>query len=355
MNLAVFLPNWIGDVVMTTPVLRALRSHFANARIIGVMRPYVADVLAGSNWFDEQLFYHPKSDDPALRSRAMLRHLRKEKPDTAVLLPNSFRSGLLARLSGAKRRIGYVRYGRGFLLTDKIKPPRDPNGKLARTPMVDSYLRLATVAGCPPESPQLELHTTEADRQHADVVWKSLGLTSRVVVVNSSGAFGGAKLWPPKSFGVLARMIAATLDHDVLAICGPSERDAAREIVATAQHPRVVSLADEQLSLGLSKECVRRARLMVTTDSGPRHFAAAFGVPLVSLFGPTPPVWGDNPTVLETQLMLDDLDCLGCHERMCPLGHHRCMVDLRPESVFHAVATAMQQAGSSDRPNPQAA
>ncbi len=354
MNLAVFLPNWIGDVVMATPVLRALRSRYPDARITGVMRPYVADVLAGGDWLDDQVFYNPKSNDKQLRSLAMVKNLRRHKPQMAVLLPNSLRTGLLATLAGAKRRVGYARYGRGFLLTDKLKPPKTSDGKLARTPMVDYYLKIAAAAGCPDESPQLELHTTQADRQRADQVWGSLGLTNKVIVVNSSGAFGAAKLWPPKSFGVLARMIAATLDHDVLVICGPSEKDAAREIVATAKHPRVVSLADQELSLGLSKECVRRARMMVTTDSGPRHFAAAFGVPLVSLFGPTPPVWGDNPTVTETQLMVEALDCLGCHKRMCPLGHHRCMLDLRPETVFHAVAKSLAH-HSKPAPNTHAA
>lgn len=351
MNLAVFLPNWIGDVVMATPVLRALRRRYADARIIGVMRPYVADVLAGSPWLDEHVFYNPKSPEKQLQSRAAIGQLRRFHPDMAVLLTNSFRTALFARLAGAKRRVGYVRYLRGLLLTDKLAPPRDERGKLLRAPMVNYYLQLALAAGCEPESPELEFFTTAEDRQRADELWQSLGLSQGVVVMNSSGAFGGAKLWPTESFSVLARMVAATLDHDVLVICGPSERDAAREIVRTANHPRVFSLAEQELSLGLSKECVRRARLMVTTDSGPRHFAAAFGVPLVSLFGPTPPVWGDNPTVQEQQLMVNELDCLGCHKRLCPLGHHRCMKDLRPESVYQAVCESLTQEYQSPHPH----
>ena len=100
-------------------------------------------------------------------------------------------------------------------------------------------------------------------------------------------------------------------------------------------------MAKQPLSIGLSIACVRRSQVMVTTDSGPRHFAVAFGVPLVSLFGPTPPIWGENDTAKEIQLSLD-LDCLGCHCRTCPLGHHRCMRDLSVERVYESVVQQLE-------------
>src|SRR5437588_7982539 len=103
MNVAVFLPNWIGDAVMATPALRALRTHFADARLVGVMRPYVAGVLEGSDWLDEQLL---TQSVPSLAWK-----LRRRKVDLAILFPNSFRSALTAWLGGCKRRMGYVRSG----------------------------------------------------------------------------------------------------------------------------------------------------------------------------------------------------------------------------------------------------
>jgi len=168
----------------------------------------------------------------------------------------------------------------------------------------------------------------------------------RLITFNSSGAFGAAKLWPTEHFAALANRVATELGCGVLVLCGPAEREIAAEIVAGANHPKVHSLADETLSIGLTKACVRRSRLMVTTDSGPRHFAVAFGVPLVSMFGPTPAFWGDNPTASETQLS-HELDCLGCHERVCPLGHHRCMRDLGVETVFGAIAAQLDHRQSS--------
>lgn len=328
---------------MATPALRALRKLVGpDGIMVGVMRPYVADVLAGTHWLDEQLFYAPRSGERHLGTFNLVRQLRNRRPDAAVLMTNSLRTGLLAYASGARQRIGYVRYGRGPLLTTRLNPPQW-NGKLIKHPMVDYYLGLAFAAGCPTESPGLELATTLEDERAADLVWKQLGLRTgqQVVVFNSSGAFGAAKLWPAEYFASLAQYVASDLGYDVLVLCGPKEREIARQIVRDSKHPRVFSLAEHPLSIGLSKACIRRSRLMVTTDSGPRHIAVAFGVPLVSIFGPTPAIWGANPTARETALGLDTMECFGCHRRVCPLGHHRCMRDLTVERVAAAVAAEL--------------
>jgi heptosyltransferase-2 len=188
------------------------------------------------------------------------------------------------------------------------------------------------------ESPRLELATVPADESAADVTWKRLALPAgrHVVALNSSGAFGSAKLWPNGYFAELARKIVCATDNSVLVLCGPSEREIARDIVAAADHPRVVGLADEQLSLGLTKACVRRCRLLVTTDSGPRHFAPAFDVPVVTLFGPTHIAWSETHYARATHLQ-HRVDCGPCQQRVCPLGHHRCMRDLGVDEVFRAV------------------
>jgi heptosyltransferase II len=337
MKIAIFLPNWLGDLAMATPTLRALRRHFGSqARLVGVLRPYLADVLTGTGWLDEQWFFNPRAKDRSLHSWAVARRMRQERFDMAVLLPNSFRTAMIAWLGGAKQRIGYVRYCRGPLLTGKLYPRRSGR-HLMPMPMVETYLELARVLGCEDESPRLELTTVEADERSADGVFQRLGLANdaRVVALNSSGAYGGAKLWPVEHFAALASRIVDELDYDVLVTCGPKERDTARQIVRLADSPRVFSMADQPMDLGTSKACIRRCRLMVSTDSGPRHVAAALGLPVVTLFGPMLPVWSENPTQRAVNLMLD-LDCIGCHKRVCPLKHHRCMRDLTVNIVFAA-------------------
>lgn len=339
MKIAVFLPNWVGDVVLATPTLRALRNYVGQGgRLFGVMRPAAADVLAGTSWLDGTLVYDPHSTDLRQRGWSLVRRLRRERVDLALLLPNSWRTALLAFASGAKDRLGYERGGRGVLLTRKLYPPRKEDGRLATISALDYYLELAYAAGCPSASRQVELATRPEDERAADAVWSKLRLPRgrQVVVLNSGGAFGAAKLWPTPYFASLARRLAVDDRRNVLVLCGPQERHLAAEIVRSAAHPRVQSLADEPLSIGLSKACVRRAAAMVTTDSGPRHFAAAFGVPVVSLFGPTHIGLSENyhPRAVHLQ---HELDCVPCQRRTCPLGHHRCMRDLSIDEVYHAV------------------
>lgn len=343
MNLCIFLPNWLGDLVMATPTLRAIRRHLGrHTRIVGIMRPYLADVLAGTDWLDEQWYFDPWAKDPQLRQWALVRRLRQQRFEMAVLLPNSLRPGILAWLGGVKERIGYVRNGRGSLLTGRLYQLRDGH-RLVDGPMVDYYLAIAELLGCPPESPRLELAVTDRERQSADQVWQNLGLRSdgQVVAFNSGSSNGEARNWPLEHFAELARRLACDGDHDVLVMCGPKERSAAAEIVRQAKHPRVFSMADQPMDLGTSKACLARTRLMVSTDSGPRHVAAAFGQPVVTLRGPTVPIWSENPTVQAIDLRLE-LDCIACRQPLCPHGHQRCMRELSVDLVYREVVRLLE-------------
>jgi heptosyltransferase-2 len=336
MNLAIFLPNWIGDVVMATPAIRALRDHFAPARCIAVCRPYVVDVIAGSPWFDAHLFLE-RQGPLAHRWPAVAWQLRRAKIDLAVLFPNSFRSGLVAWLGGCKRRVGFNRYGRGSMLTDRLDPVRDALGNFKPCPIIDDYNRLAEVAGCPPPGHRMELFTTPKDEGAADVVAEKFQLDPRdqVICLNPGAAFGAAKFWPTDSFARLAQDLVDTRGAKVLVLCGPNERDQARAIARLANRSRVFSLADEKLSLGLTKALVRRCSLLVTTDSGPRHFAAAFNRPVVSLFGPTFIEWTE--TYFDKAIHLQKkVPCGPCQLRVCPTDH-ACMKTLTPQEVLAAV------------------
>ena len=337
MNIVVFCPSLIGDTVMATPTFRALRKRYPSGRLTAVVKPNVAPVLDGLSWFDEVVPFHPKAKDREHRTRPLVRRLRADRPDAAVLLPNSIRTAWISRLAGIPRRVGYDRYARGWLLTDRLQPPRDAKGKLLPCPIVEYYLALAHALDCPGDGLPLELATTPADEAAADEALAALGVdaSAGLVCLNTGGAFGPAKAWPVESFGILARRLAEECGAAVVALCGPSEREESRRIAELAAHPGVVSLADRKLSLGLSKAMVRRADLLVTTDSGPRHFAAAFGTPVVSLFGPTRIEWTrtNQPNALH---IYHPVPCGPCQRPTCPLGHHRCMRDLAPDRVFDA-------------------
>jgi heptosyltransferase-2 len=254
---------------------------------------------------------------------------------------------LVARLAGIPRRLGYLRLGRGFLLTDRLNAKRDASGRRLPTPIVEDYLQLAHRLKCPVESVRTELATTLADEAAAEGAWAALGLldANRVVCLNTGGAFGPAKCWPTQHFAELACRLAAEAQLHVLVLCGPDEREAAREIVRLAGHRRVVSLADQPLGIGLSKACIRRSALLITTDSGPRHFAAAFNTPVITLFGPTHIAWTRTYSPRAWHLSIQ-VPCGPCQRPVCPVGHHRCMRELSPESVFRTALRALSRTES---------
>lgn len=342
MRIGIMLPNWVGDVAMATPTLRALRKHFAGSELIGVVKPYVAAVLEGTSWLDRVFPWEHRGWRGMVASLRFVGQLRQQRIDTWVLLRNSLSAALVARASGAERIVGYRRNGRGLLLTDSLQPPRNAQG-LVPISAVDYYLQLAYSLGTPLESQQLELATTPADETQADAVWNRLGLPagSDVVLLSSTGAYGSAKVWPVEHCAELAKRVSQELGKHVLVLCGPSERENAAAIVRYANHPQVKSLAEEKLSIGLSKALIRRSRLMITTDSGPRHLAAGLGTPTISLFGPTDPVWAENYQPGAVKLRLE-LDCSPCAKRVCPLGHHRCMRNLPVDRVLAAIWDQLQ-------------
>lgn len=334
MRIALFLPNWVGDVVMATPAVRAVRRQFADARLVAVGKPYVAGVLGGAPWFDAFV--------PVDRFWPCVSALRRERIDLAVLFPNSFRSALVAKLGGCRRVVGYASYGRSALLSTRLAPARDARGRIKPSPIIHAYNSLARAAGCPADSMRMELFTTPADEAQADEVWAKTGLDRfrEVVALNPGAAFGASKLWPAESFATVARELVDRCGCGVLVLCGPAERDLARHIVTLSRRPDVYSLADFPVSLGLTKACVRRCDLLVSTDSGPRHFAAAFDRPVLALFGPTHIAWTDTFFAKEIRLQ-KAVPCGPCQQRVCPEGHHRCMKELTPAEVYAAAVALL--------------
>src|SRR3954469_12570631 len=191
MRLGVFLPNWVGDVVMATPALRAMRRFVGEGgRLVGIMRPYVAEVLAGTTWLDEQILYDKPANPFAVASRDTYQTLRAARLDRVILLTNSVRTAWMAWRSGARERFGYRGQGRSLLLTHSFDQPIAHDGGPLAT--IDGYRQLAKAAGCDPTSARMELGTTEEDEETANAVWSELQLPKgeQVVVLNSGGAFG---------------------------------------------------------------------------------------------------------------------------------------------------------------------
>jgi heptosyltransferase-2 len=336
MKIGIFWPNWIGDAIMATPAVRAMRVRFPEARIVGILKPYTAGIIEGNPWLDEALLLN-KVGPADQRWPAVVSRLRQERLDVAVLFPNSFRTALVAWLGGARKRLGFSRYGRGILLTDRLRPARRRLGRVLPSPVILEYNRIAMSLGCSDPGTALELFTTWTDEAKAIQVWEEARLYTHPLVacLNPGAAFGPAKCWPVESFAALARDLVDRRGAGILVLCGPNEKETARRILALAGRPSITSLADYPPSLGLTKACIRRADILITTDSGPRHIAAAFDRPVVTLFGPTHIEWTEtfHPKAIHLQ---KKVPCGPCQRRSCPLDH-RCMTQLTPGEVAAAV------------------
>jgi heptosyltransferase-2 len=335
-NILISIPNWVGDVVMATPALRAVRRAFPRSRIVHLMRPYVAEVLRGLDFADEQRFWpHEKGLTGWKATVSLARRLHGERFDLALLLTNSFRSALVIRASCARRRVGYGRDGRSWLLTDRLHPARK-NGRYAPTPALDYYNALARHIGCADVTDRLELAVTAEEET---VVDRRLGATvpgQPLIVLNPGANYGSAKCWPAEHYAALADELVDRYGARVVASLAPAERAIADRLLKAARHPIEV-FVDPPLGLGPLKALIRRAALLITNDTGPRHFAAALGTPVITIFGSSDPAWTDTRYARERIAMLR-LDCQPCMKRVCPLGHHDCMNHLRPDQVMSLTA-----------------
>jgi len=299
MTLAVALPNWVGDAVMATPALRALRARFPDARIVAVVRPYVRPVLTPNPWTD----------------------------------------AFLEVLAGVKRRIGYLRGGRGLMLTDGVPAPREGK-RFLPVPQITYYLNLVEILGAPTADRRMELFPTEADEVAADAAYAAAGLEAgRTLLVCPGAAFGPSKCWPVSHWAYLVKGARERFGLESAILCGPSDAGLAAEIVEAADG-RCATFHDKGIHLASARAVVRRARAVVAIDSGLRHYAAALGRPVVALFGPTDIRWTETWYVKEVRLQTA-LPCGPCQKPVCPLGTTECMGKIAPEEVLDALDEAL--------------
>lgn len=311
----VIAPQWIGDAVMTEPLLRRL--HARGERLTVGALPWVAPVYRAMPQVDEVIEFPFRHGGLQLRERRALGRALHGRFGTAYVLPNSLKSALLPFLAGVPRRVGYLGEARIGLLTHRL---RNPKGK---PPMVAFYSALSGEAGIEADRPRLELPPARVD-----AVLAQHGLQRGGYLVMAPGAeYGPAKRWP--HFGGLARLA----DQPVLLLGSGKEADLCEQIAAQAPE-RCRNLAGKTALLD-AFALIAGAGHVVSNDSGLMHVAAAFGVPQVALFGSSSPL--HTPPLNERAHVVwlkEDPDyqpplaCSPCFQRECPLGHFRCLNDV---------------------------
>lgn len=330
-RILVRLPNWVGDVVMATPALAALRAAHPGAKIVAEGRPYLAGLVRGLPSLDTFL---PEPRATLARTRA----LREQHFDWAVLLPDSVRSALAPFLARVPVRAGYARDPlRRALLSRALEPPRDEAGRRVAISMVERYLRITRALGCPDGDRRTVLGIDPAARESAAKRLAEAGVPAgaRTLVVTPGASFGASKLWPPGHFAAAGDEIARRHGLAVVLAPGPGEEALAREI-AGAMRERAAVLADPPTALAELVALIAGAALHLGNDTGPRHIAVALGTPTVVLIGPTDP--RHTAHQLERQRVLhEEVACSPCGLKTCPIDG-RCMTRIGPERAVAAAA-----------------
>ncbi len=362
-SILVVAPTWVGDFVMATPALRAIRDRFPQARISILAEPNLRELIRGGPWADDVVQWPAKAVRSPLHRvyRDFAWDLRRRRYDLAVLLPNSFRAALIAWWARAEKRIGYDRDRRGWLLThgvpvknrrgagsvdfghrDAPKLPVPPS-RFIPMPIVEYYGDLAEAIGCERPDHRLELFTTAECDASVAVRLETIGLAERqpLVVLSPGAKFGASKCWPTDRFAATADRLVESEGAGVLITCGPGEEPIARAIQEAMSQPAVV-LDNPGLSLGELKSLIRRCDLLLCNDAGPRHFAKAFNVPVVTVFGPTHPEWTDTDYPHE-RIVRINVDCGPCQQKACPLGHLECMTGVTVDMVTAAATELIHQ------------
>lgn len=341
-RILVVVPNWVGDVVLATPVLAALREHFREARITYLLRAYVGEIVAGGGWHDGVVHW-PEGGGLTreIRNLRLARRLRAERFDAALLLTNSFRSALVARRARIPRRVGYAREGRGWLLTDRLRPLKQ-RGEFVPTPVLPYYIAIAERVGCPVNDRRLRLGLTpQQERAGRDLLGHyRLDDGQPYALINPGAAFGAAKCWPTERFAEVCDRLRADLGYRAVLVGAPREVPLMREIAGQAQTD-AICCDQPGTTLGSLKVLARQAALLVCNDTGPRHYGNAFNIPTVTIFGPTHQAWTDTGYDGEVKLQVP-VECGPCQLPDCPIDL-RCMTGLTTDMVMQAVAEVLKR------------
>jgi len=336
MKLMIRATNWVGDAIMALPALRAVRGKFTDAKISVVARPYVADIYRDQDVCDELITYDARGAHKGWQGRETLAaDLRKRRFDAALLLQNAFDAAWLAWRAHIPERIGYARDGRSLLLTRAIRVPR--NGEIPPHEKF-YYLELLRRAGWIDkfeDQPHITLCVKDAQRHTAmqKLVEAGARPDSVRIAVGAGASYGSAKCWPPERFAAALNEFASLFDADVVLLGTAQElpvSDAIRRDLRRTPVDLTGKTAVAELP-GLLSQC----HLFLGNDSGAMHVAAAVGLPVVAVFGPTDPL-GTAPVTPKAAIIQQQPYCSPCFLRRCPTDH-RCMKAVTPAMVVEAL------------------
>lgn len=324
--------NWVGDAILTTPAIRAVRKNFPDAEISILAKPWVIPIFYNNPYIDHLLLYDTAGRHRKWLGKARLsRDLRKSKFDLAILFQNAFEAALLAYLARVPKRLGYNTDGRRLFLTHPIHlEPR-----LKQIHEIDYYLGILEGASLKLDGRELNLVVTDQERGRAEDILTKHGITGqdRLIGVNPGATYGSAKRWLPERYAALCDKIQTLWAARIMIFGGPAEESVGRHVFDLMKKPCINLCGKTNLREAVA--LIERCRLFITNDSGLMHVAAALDIPLIAIFGSTNPVT-TGPINSRSHIVRVPTPCSPCLKPECP-EDHRCMKDITVNRVYAVV------------------
>ena len=343
MKILVVAPSWIGDTVLSQPLFRLLHQRHPRLALDVVAPPWTLPLLLRMPEIRRASAHGFAHGELKFSDRFRLgRELARERYDQAIVLPNTFKSALVTLFAGIPRRTGYRGESRWLVLNDLRHLDEQALPQIAQR-----YAALGLEPGSPAPAPLPLPHLVSNDAA-VDATLDRLQLSSggEAVAFCPGAEYGPAKRWPAPYFAELARKLSAE-GHSVWLIGSSNDAAVGAEIERLA--PGAAFNLCGRTTLDEAIDLLAAARLVVSSDTGLMHIAAALGTPLLALYGSSTPVFTPPMSEAATILKLD-MPCSPCFERTCPLGHFDCMNRLKPATVHERVAELLARLprGTSD-------
>lgn len=305
----------IGDVLLSTPVIKAMRDNYPNAYIAMMVSPYAKDIVEDNPYLDAVIIYDKDGKHKSWgRSFKFARNLKKKKFDLALILHPTNRAHLVTFLAGIPERIGYNRK-LGFLLTKKIEHTK----QLGQKHELEYNLDLLKVLGIKVFDKTLFMPIRKDSEKWADDFLREKGISAadKLLAIHP-GASCPSKVWPNERFAQVADSLSAKYGFKVLVISGPKDVALAQSVVKNMQKPAFN--AGGRTSVSQLASLLKRCILLISNDSGPVHIASAVGIPVISIFGRSqkglsPNRWG--PVNKKGRVLHKEAGCIECLAHNC--------------------------------------
>jgi heptosyltransferase-2 len=327
--------NWLGDLVISLPALRAVRRRFATSHLAVLVRTELAGFFDGCEWIDEVIAFRRGAGIAGIANQwRIVGEIRRF--DLAILFPNSFSSALWTALARVPRRIGYATDARGPLLTDRVRPDADAlTGHQA-----NYWLRMVkqTIgADGDPADCAITAAPENRERIAAMLAARRKNPAAKLVAIAPAAAYGPAKEWPAEHYAALIDLMAARGIESVL-IGAPAERERCERITASANGAPIVAAGET--GVGELITLLSLCDAFVGNDSGAMHLAGALGIPTVAIFGSTNPL-RTGPMGPRVRVLWRAPACSPCLQRTCRFGHYECLTRITPREALEALLAAL--------------